>query len=345
MTNIRISRAVSLAPVVVNPGQAYTLPTGHVIPAGFRNPLNTGWRGSPTWGGIGKGLAEMTVHSGDFTTTSHGQVVDGYDISGAVYVAHKSVTFRNCRIGTAWSSGNGVVNHSGSWTPANASEGLTVEHCEIGWPSSSSVGDIEGIRVFKSYVTVHRCDIWGMADAVTLSGNGTLTDSCVHDLNNISGDHADCVQVTNGNDVVVRGNTLIAFNRDVSSGYTLDNNVQKIVFGSPSNAAIMIGSIPTGGSVNNLLIENNYLSGGNYTINHNNAGGGGSASGSYLNNTFSGYFRYGPIASTPASMTFNSTNKWEATRDTYAFSTAGAPKTIWHCAANSQVSGTNTTPV
>src|SRR5690606_1088474 len=70
-----------------------------------------------------------------------------------------------------------------------------------------------------------------------------------HGLKRTGDSHNDALQTTGGEGIVVRGNTLIAYDESRRD---------------PLNACIMIGS--ENAPLRDMVIENNYLDGGNYSI-------------------------------------------------------------------------------
>jgi hypothetical protein len=109
------------------------------------------------------------------------------------------------------------------------------------------------------------------------------------------------------------------------------------------NAAIQLGAQT--GALTGLVINHNYLSGGTYGINANRSGetANGNMQGSFTNNVFSGYQKYGPVAQIGTDMTFDNTNVWEATRVTNSWSGAGDTiERYYHLTAGSPVNGTTT---
>ncbi|HEX8762347.1 MAG TPA: hypothetical protein VF733_01170 [Candidatus Saccharimonadales bacterium] len=113
-------------------------------------------------------------------------------------------------------------------------KGLVVEDATIGY----GYGD-DGIA-FSDY-TCRRCDISGFSDGAKINGNVLIEDSWIHNLNIRPNDHADGLQNNNGS-----GNVTIRHS-------SIDGG---------NNAAIFIADTPSG----TMLIENNYMYGGNYTL-------------------------------------------------------------------------------
>lgn len=205
---------------------------------------------------------ELTA-SGGLDIGRAGTVVDGLDIDGCVDVRADNVTIRNSRIRCA--------------RPTTAvrlfddHHGLLIEDVEIDGNGivSTAVG-------FSDY-TLLRVDIHDVIDGPRLGDNTVMQDCYVHDLVRAEGSHNDAVQVTGGSGIVIRHNTLDAYS---------------IETGDYFNSAIMVGS--SSAPVDGLLIEDNYLNGGNYTVNfHPNLHANGVVG---RNNVFGPDHRYGPLA-------------------------------------------------
>jgi hypothetical protein len=80
--------------------------------------------------------------------------------------------------------------------------------------------------------------------------NTMIRDSYIHDLARREGSHNDAIQVSGGSNIQILHNRL-----DVYAAAT----------GDFFNAAIMVGT--QSARVEDMLIEGNYLDGGNYTVN------------------------------------------------------------------------------
>lgn len=201
--------------------------------------------------------------SGELEIRRDGTVIDGLDIDGCVDVLADDVTIRRSRITCARPT-TAIRLHDGH-------RGLTIEDVEIDGRGvvSTAVG--------FSHYTLLRVDIHDVIDGPRMGDGTTMEDSYVHDLVRAEGSHNDALQITGGTGIVVRGNTLEAYSERT---------------GDTFNAAIMIGS--TSAEVRDLLIEDNYLDGGNYTVNFRDDLVGANIVG--RNNTFGPHHRYGPLA-------------------------------------------------
>jgi hypothetical protein len=108
----------------------------------------------------------LTPVTGDYTTTSNGQVVDRLAVTnGTIIVAHTDVTVQRCTVTTT--GVYGVQIQSGK-------TGCTVRDCEIS-------GAQTGIQGFGTFL---RNDISGVENGIVIAnGNGTtIRDNFIHDL-------------------------------------------------------------------------------------------------------------------------------------------------------------------
>lgn len=237
-------------------------------------PTTSSW---PTAANTGVPAGTVLVPSGPLTITTSGQVIDRRDITGGVVVQASNVVRKKSRIRGAGSYG--VLIASGS---------LQIQDSEI-------LGFENGIAFdnWKAY----RVEISGQADdGAKLGSNVTLQDSWIHDLNPSAGAHADGAQLQSGEvNVIVRHNTI-------DLGSTIG-----------ANAALFLAPDLGPSSSGPLVIDNNKLKGGNfslYCVDGNN--------GRYFirnisitNNRFGRAYQYGPAnINVPVSQ---SGNMWDDT--------------------------------
>ncbi|MDQ4054429.1 MAG: right-handed parallel beta-helix repeat-containing protein [Actinomycetota bacterium] len=204
--------------------------------------------------------------SGSITVTEDGAELDALDISGTVQIDADDVVIRRSKI-HGDGDGFGVRVVSGS---------VTIEDSEIH-------GFENGI-VFGNY-TARRVDIHSMtADGVKLGSNSTLEDSYIHDLAPSTGAHADGAQLESAGaeNVVVRGNTIDLASPEVHSGFG-------------GNSAIILKPDLGDHGAGGILVESNYLNGGNYTLYLTNDSSGRELRDVTIrNNRFGRVHRYGP---------------------------------------------------
>lgn len=158
----------------------------------------------------------LTPFSGNFETTSNGQVVLARDITGALVILHDDVTVQNCRV-TAPSSEICALFIGG-----NASGTLDLLDSEF---DSSNTGGSSGIfydsNASPPTVEVHRCQIRRTENGIGCLSNFGMWDSYVYDLNPGGGDpHTDGLQTSpNVSNVTLVHNTF-----DMSGPNTGPNN-------------------------------------------------------------------------------------------------------------------------
>jgi hypothetical protein len=159
------------------------------------------------------------------------RVIANKDIRGCVNVRAANVTIRNSRI--ACSSWHGI---------ASTSTGLLVEDTEVSCLNTRH-GGIDG-----SGYTARRVDISGCENGLPIHDNVTVEDSWVHDLvpTSVAGAHSDGAQIFGGAGVVLRHNTFL------------------VTGNTGASSAIAPGAISQ--STPSVLIENNFVGGGTYTL-------------------------------------------------------------------------------
>jgi hypothetical protein len=173
----------------------------------------------------------LTASTGDVFATTNGQVIQNRDIKGSVYVRASNVVIKNCKI-HGNGTGNGVEVNSGN---------VTVQDTEIyNFENGIAYTDWTALRV-----NIHSTT----GDGVKIGSNTLLQDSWLHDFTPGSGSHTDGAQMQDGSvNVVIRHNTIT------------------IPYNGPGNGAIYIQPI-FGPSTNGpVMIEDNYLSGGGFTV-------------------------------------------------------------------------------
>ncbi len=193
------------------------------IPTSFPGPTNTG---------VPAGITLKA--SGSITVTTDGQVISGLNINGCVTVSAKNVIIRKSRI-----TCSGLY----SVRTKNAAN-LLVEDVEIDGQGKNSAA------VCCDDYTLRRVNISNVIDGPRLGDRTVVEYSWIHHLKRQSGSHNDTLQTTGATNIVVRGNTLDAYNP---------------ITKDPMNACLQLGST-TGPIVANLIFEQNYCNGGNYSI-------------------------------------------------------------------------------
>ena len=217
---------------------AYSNPASAVTPAapvagGRPGPDNTG----PTNPGV------LVTKSG-WTVTQDGAVIEDVHITGSLVIRANNVTLRNFRIDAAGDA-YGIECNAGTG-------GLVVEDGEI--------YNMNSAAVYGYGVTLRRLDVHD-SGGDGLKPNGpdfVLEDSWVRRLGKNDGSHADGVQARNSSD-----------DRDFT-GLVIRRNffdMPKGLSGYRSNACIYLqDESENAGRILNAVIQDNWLNGGNYTL-------------------------------------------------------------------------------
>lgn len=195
--------------------------------------------GFPDAGSTGPRVA-LVPRSGNMVIRTDGEVVEGIDLTGTIHVAANNVTIRNVRL--RWPAG--VVAGAGDFAMISmerAYSGLRVEDCDISG----------GGEVYKAVaawtVAVRRCNIHEIGHGVETSSNFVVEDNWIHGTTDGGkGWHVDGVIVSVGSNGVVRHN--------------------RISLEDPAGATATVGLWAELGPVSNMLVENNLLAGGSYSI-------------------------------------------------------------------------------
>ena len=194
---------------------------------------NASQNGEPEWDvrnsppGRCGAKGELT-HSGPITTQHDGQVIENLKVDGRIEVQHKGVTIRNCEItGDQYYA---VVLMPDKYPSAS----FSVEYCTV----RSSVNAVAGVG------RVYRCDLSRCDNGVNVWGMTAIEECFIHDLGFSVGGHNDGVE-NNGSPMVVRHCRIIASREKDTSAIMTNNEF---------------------GRLHDILIEGNYLEGGQYTL-------------------------------------------------------------------------------
>jgi hypothetical protein len=218
---VPLARPRPTAPSTVIPIQPP--PGAGGIPVGFPGPDNTG---------VPAGTQLRPY--GSLVAARDGQVISGLHINGCVIVTARNVVIRKSRITCG---GLFSIRTVGA-------KNLLVEDVEIDGRGRNASA------ICCSDYTLRRVDIAHVIDGPRLADNTVVEGSWIHHLTRIPGSHNDTLQTTGASNIVVRGNSLDAYNP---------------VTRDPLNACLMIGST-TAARVSNLIFEHNYCNGGNFSI-------------------------------------------------------------------------------
>jgi hypothetical protein len=193
--------------------------------------------------------------SGTRGTDSDGQVIENLDVTGYINVTDNNVTIRNCRIDAGLATSYCIKI-------ANDVTGTVIEHCELIGSDSAS---IYGKRFTARYNHIHHHG----SDGIKFTGPATIEYNYIHHLGMNASSHADGIQ-TGG--MSPTGDTYIRFNNidlpKAADGGQLSEEGQTY----RHNAAIMLqpetntSPPPAIWPIDGVVIEGNWLNGGNYTI-------------------------------------------------------------------------------
>ncbi|MEV0234396.1 hypothetical protein [Nonomuraea sp. NPDC050786] len=172
---------------------------------------------------------KLTVVKGDLSITKAGAVVDGKDIRGCVEVKAPNVTIRRSKVTCTgyYAIGSFVESYKGG--------GLLLEDVEVDCRNHNTTG------VGSYGMAARRLNIHGCENGFDIDDTTTVADSYIHDLYEGATGHADGIQLAGGSNIRIIHNTIYA----------------------PGGTSAII-SHPTNNS--NVLVENNLLAGGAYTL-------------------------------------------------------------------------------
>jgi hypothetical protein len=224
---------------------------------------------------------DLLVARGSISTTHDGQIIENVHVTGTIEVRHKNVIIRNFKLSATSSWGIRVYE--------NGVASVTIEDGDLSGSSAGAL--VYGVNYTARRLNVHHAG----GDGFKAEGNVVIENCWIHDLGFSKGSHADGIQVQKGSNFIFRNNN-IEVQINANNG------------GEDPNAAIFLG--PAFGPIDNVLIEGNWMNGGNYTIYSN-----GCSNVVIRNNLFGRNYRYGTIsvhqhASSPVVW---ENNKWEDT--------------------------------
>jgi hypothetical protein len=189
--------------------------------------------------------------SGDMTITQDGAVIENVDVDGDINVKASNVTIRNFRA-------KGIKFYD---EPKYGSfRNLLVEDGEVSDPSG-------GTGIIGGHMTVRRVEVHHMgADAFNVHAYAVIEDCYVHHLGMLDGSHADALSGSSPDGKPVLGVVVRNNNFDIPSSVDHGQTGARPDYnGYRSNGVIFVGLFGT--MDDPMIVEGNWLNGGNYTVN------------------------------------------------------------------------------
>jgi RTX calcium-binding nonapeptide repeat (4 copies) len=198
---------------------------------------------------------QLTAYTGPSTITTPNTVIDGRTL-GCIRVRVPGVVIRNSRISCANPAPDVVSSADGDYSGTP----LLVEDSEIDCQNQG------GTAVGDTNITVERVNIHGCENGFDVDANVDIEDSYIHDLYNSAESHTDGIQFGAGHYDANHGLVTGTLNITI-----LHNTILSMAAGSPTpdgNAADYTTSAIISGPRNdtNVLIQDNLLAGGAYTL-------------------------------------------------------------------------------
>ncbi|MEH2475594.1 hypothetical protein V1281_003231 [Nitrobacteraceae bacterium AZCC 2161] len=171
--------------------------------------------------------------SGDLVITKAGTVITGLDILGTVQINAPNVTLKNCKVTAA------------NWSVVKIAPGVTgavIQNCEINGRGRSGADGSCGINGQGTFLNNN---IYNVENGINLTGSSVIQGNYIHGLLAPGSPHYDGIQIDGGvSDVNISHNTVINDQGGVST-IMIDNGF---------------------GAISNILVENNRLIGGGFTV-------------------------------------------------------------------------------
>ena len=185
------------------------------------------------------GVPEGTVlspHSGRLIVSEDNAVVDSLDVTGFIDIKANNVTIKNTRV--TGTGGTYLVRVYPGFS------NLVIEDSRL-----RGVGLCSAVICCSNY-TARRVLVTGCADGLKVGDNTVVEDSLITELyrgvdSQGRGSHNDGIQAVGGNNMTIRRNTILG------------------PYQMSTSAIIFKGDFAT---IENSLVESNYLSGGSYTV-------------------------------------------------------------------------------
>lgn len=239
-------------------------PSSHSAPTTAPSQPSSGLPGTSSFPsaadtGVPDGVKLQTV--GSITVTKSGTVLQNLNITGALMINASNVTVRNSRVTT---DDFAVIRIKSGMS------GVLIDHVEVNGLGTSGSENSMGIM---GPATITWCDIHGTENGVTPESGSVLKNSYIHSLGAPGSPHYDGVQIDGG-----------------LSNITIEHNT--VLNGFDQTSAVMIDNYF--GPISDIVVNDNLLGGGGYTVYSDGSFNNGSISGVvYSNNRLrSGYYGY-----------------------------------------------------
>jgi hypothetical protein len=209
--------------------------------------------------------SELTPYTGGWIRTP--TTLEGMLFTTAL-VIKAPLVLRNSVMRCSTVAGGRIIN-----VDSAVGGSLLMEDCEI----DGLTGAVLGIGY--SDLTIRRCNIHSCSDGIRVGSRCLVEDNWIHDLSRQGDLHPDCIQTTGGHGVTIRHNNMNCIGVRDTGQYDL------------GNSCIQLGGETS--SVGEFEIVDNWMDGGNYTLNCRS-----DAAGPILvdGNRFGPNHRYGEIA-------------------------------------------------
>jgi hypothetical protein len=205
---------------------------GGNLPGEFPNAGNTG---------VPAGL-KLKPMKGELIIRENNSVVEGIDLVGKLVVNASNVTVRKSRITAPTNLPNGgrdefTVVHQGT-----SAKNLVMEDCEV-----DGSGLVYRAIMANNGLTVNRCELKNIGHGVEVGDSYTIRNTWIHSTTDGPDNdwHVDGIISSIGVNGLIEHNTIV-------------------LTGGSLTGAVSVGS--SLGRIDNVIIRNNLLAGGNYTV-------------------------------------------------------------------------------
>jgi hypothetical protein len=255
-----------------------------------------------SWYQANTGVQAGTVlrSSGPVNVTTDGAVVENLEVTGDITFSAANVTIRNCIVhgqilNTRPGSGAGGQYDNGYY-----GQNILIEHVEVDAPKNTRA-IVSAWSTTMRFLKVH-----GALQGTSFAGYNTIEDSYFYNLRGDSGGHGETI-ISNGNPDPMAGRTTIRRNWLDAR----DDQARGSTWTWISGALNLYSDF---GKINNVTIEDNYLTGAGYLLAPGVAKGSTGNNLTIRNNVFqpAGPYAWGPVY--PSPLDPESTANWANNR-------------------------------